>query len=197
MPTTFNSDPLVPGESVKDDSSVKKMFFKNELITEESAKIIAENIRQNVALEILYFCNNGLKDAALHHIIQAIIDRSSLKIFINDNNITDQSAKFIAEVLSSAPNAISQLNLERNRLTAQGVKWIVQALSNISKSGLKALSFSGNQSIDDACIDDLIHLFNENLMLKSLYLEKCSLSDDGKQRLRQAITNKKAFSLQL
>ncbi len=197
MPTTFNSDPLVPGESVKDDSSVKKIFFKNELITEESAKTIAENIRQYVALEILYFRNNGLKDAALHHIIQAIIDRSSLKVFINDNNITDQSAKFIAEVLSSAPNAISQLNLERNRLTAKGVKWIVQALSNISKSGLKALSFSGNQSIDDACIDDLIHLFNENLMLKSLYLEKCSLSDDGKQRLRQAITNKKAFSLQL
>jgi hypothetical protein len=197
MPTTSNFDTLVPAETDQDNSSVKTMFFKNKLITEELAKTIAESIRQNAKLEILYFYNNGLKDAAFHYIIQAIIGRSSLTVFINDNKITDQSATLIAEILSHAPNAISQLKLERNQLTAVGVKSIVQVLSTVSNSSLRALSFSGNQCINDACIDDIIHLFNENRTLRSLYLEKCSLSDAGKERLRLAMSNKTVFFLQL
>jgi hypothetical protein len=87
--------------------------------------------------------------------------------------------------------------LDKNRLTAKGVQSIVQALSRTTNSGLRTLSFTGNSSINDECIDDIIHLLNENRTLKCLYLEKCNLSEDGKQRLRTAIREKAAFSLQL
>jgi hypothetical protein len=88
--------------------------------------------------------------------------------------------------------------LDKNRITAQGVKSIMQALSHTSNSGLKTLSFAGNLLIDDECIDDIIHMvLSENRMLKCLYLDKCNLSEDGKNRLRMEIGEKKTFSLQL
>ena len=192
MPTTTNLNTHVPTEPMG-----KTLSIKNKLITEESAKILAEDIRQNIQLEILYFCNNGLKDAALYHILHAIIDRTSVKVFLRDNNITDTSATWIGEVLSSAPKAISHLYLEKNQLTAQGVKSIVQALLNTPDCGLRALSFTGNRLITDACIDDIIQLFNDKHALRSLYLEQCSISDVGKEELRLAKNNRRDFSLQL
>ncbi len=194
--TNFNT--ITSVEPVTTNTRKNIMRFQNKLITEESAKIIAENIRQNLALEILYFFSNDLTDKVLHHIIQAIIDRSCLKVFLSDNKITDVGATFIADVLSSTPTAISILHLDKNRITAQGVKSIMQALSHTSNSGLKTLSFAGNLLIDDECIDDIIHMvLSENRMLKCLYLDKCNLSEDGKNRLRMEIGEKKTFSLQL
>jgi RNA-binding protein YhbY len=192
-----NATTLDTVEPVPNNLPMKVMRFRNKLINEESAKIIAENIRTNVALEILYLFNNGLTDAVLYRIIQTIVDRSIVKVFITVNKITDVGAEFLAHILSDAPNAMSLLYLDKNRLTAKGVQSIVQALSRTTNSGLRTLSFTGNSSINDECIDDIIHLLNENRTLKCLYLEKCNLSEDGKQRLRTAIREKAAFSLQL
>jgi hypothetical protein len=192
-----NLNTIMTKQSVTQNTQKKVMSFKNELITIESAKIMAENIHQNVALEILYFFNNSLNNIALYHIIQAIVNRSCLKVFINDNKITDVGATYIADVLSGAPNAISQLRLEKNQITAQGVKSIIQALLRTPNSGLRTLSFTGNSLINDECIDDIIHLLNENRTLKSLYLEKCSLSEDGKTRLRMAISKRETIFLQI
>jgi hypothetical protein len=197
MPTTIDSDTLMSAEPVKNESMGRTLSIKNRLITEESAKILAEDIRQNTKLEIFYFCNNGLKDLALYHIIHAITDRTAVKVFMRDNNITDASATWIGEVLYSAPKAISHLYLEKNRLTVQGVKSIVQALLNTPDSGLKALSFTGNHLITDECIDDIIQLFNEKHTLKSLYLDQCNFSDVGREQLRLAKANRRDFSLQL
>jgi hypothetical protein len=197
MHSTSNLNTIGAAEPATKNIQEKLMRFKNELITEKSAKLIAEKIRQNVALEILQFCNNGLKDEVLHHIIQAIVDRSCLKVFISDNNITDIGVKSIADILSSAPNVISQLHLDKNRITAQGVKLIVQAISGSSNSGLKTLSFTGNLLIKDECIDDIIHFLNEKRTLKSLYLDKCDLSEDGKERLRTAISRTAGATLEI
>jgi len=197
MRSTTNLNTITAVEPARKNTQEKLMRFKNEIITEESAKIIAENIRQNVAVEILQFSNNSLKDEALHHIIQAIVDRSCLKVFISDNNITDIGVKSIADLLSTAPNVISQLHLDKNRITAEGVKSIVQAVSGSSNSGLKTLSFTGNLLIKDECIDDIIHFLNEKRTLKSLYLDKCDLSEDGKERLRTVISKRAAFILEI
>ena len=195
--TPSNLDALASVEVNKDPANVRTMSYKNKLITEKSVQSIVEDIRRNPALEILYFCNNGLKDAALHHLIQAITDRTGLKVFIDENSITDESAKILANVLTKSPQAIVQLNLQKNRLTSQGVKTIAQALTTATDSGLKALSFCGNRSIDDECIDDIIHLCEQNQRLRSLYLDKCNLSNEGKQRLQTALLGKKALFLQV
>lgn len=195
--TPSNLEALAGTEANKDPAQARTMSYKNKLITEKSAQNIAKDIRQNPDLEILYLYNNALKDPALHHLIQAITDHTDVKVFINENSITDESAKTLADVLTNSPKAIVQLNLQKNRLTSYGVKIIAQALTTTVESGLKALSFCGNRSIDDECIDDIIHLCEQTHQLRSLYLDKCNLSDEGKQRLRTALLGKRSLFLQV
>jgi Ran GTPase-activating protein (RanGAP) involved in mRNA processing and transport len=90
---------------------------------------------------------------------------------------------------------LSLLNLENNLITDQGVKSIINALSRHPNSTLKSLSFSRNRLVEDGCIDDIIDVLKENHSLKSLYLDKCNLSEDGKQRLQHAIGQTATFSL--
>ncbi|CAF3496524.1 unnamed protein product [Rotaria sp. Silwood1] len=94
----------------------------------KSAKIIAENIRKFVSLEILYYTNNDLKDEDFYYILEAIADRSLLKLFIIDNNITEVSAMRIAKLLTESPQVISLIRLDKNLMAAKGVKSIIQVL---------------------------------------------------------------------
>ena len=195
--TPSNVDELAAAADNQQHAQAKTMWFKNQLISKSSAEPITNQIRENLILEILYFRNNALKDVVFDQILQTLDKRIGLKLFITDNSITDESAKLLANFLSKSPKAIVQLHLERNELTSQGVQILAQALAIVEGSDLRALGFSGNRLIDDECIDDVIHLCERNQRLKSLYLDRCNLSDKGKQRLKTALAAKKAFSLQL
>ncbi|CAF3572879.1 unnamed protein product [Rotaria sp. Silwood1] len=175
MPSSINAHTATPFELVK------------------SAKIIAENIRKFVSLEILYFSNNDLKDEGLYYILEAIADRSLLKFFIIDNNITDVSAMRIAKLLTESPQVMSLINLDKNLMAAKGVKSIIQVLPRDKKLGLKTWSVCGNTLINDECIDDIINILEENRSIKCLYLDKCNLSKDGKNRLQQVANEKSHF----
>jgi hypothetical protein len=181
--------------TIPNNSERKTISFQNMLITTESIGVILENIRENIQLEILHFVSNYLGDEMLHDIIQALVGRSLLRVFIINNRITDVGAMSIAKLLCSAPRTLYLLHLENNLITDQGVKSVINALPRHPDSTLKSLSFSRNRLVEDGCIDDIIDVLNGNHSLRSLYLDKCNLSEDGKQRLQHAFGKKAAFSL--
>ncbi|CAF2530906.1 unnamed protein product [Rotaria sp. Silwood2] len=196
MSNSIECHTAIPFELDADVTQTKSIRFQHKLITVESAKIIAEHMLKIVSLEIVYFTNNDLKDEGLSYILEAITNRSLLNLFIIDNNITDMSAILIAKLLTKNSQMIRILNLDRNLITAKGIKSIIQVLPRDTKLGLRTLSVCGNKLINDECIDDIINILKENLSLKCLYLEKCNLSADGKKRLQQA-ANGKNYCLQL
>ncbi|CAK9188727.1 unnamed protein product [Sphagnum troendelagicum] len=180
------------------DRQSTQICFKNESITPESAEILAGIVRENTELNTLYLFNNGLGDHGLYYLVQALLFRPPLKTLrVTKNKITDVGAAHVAEVLANAPRTLTRLYLDQNQITDQGVKIIIQAYRQCSNSSLQSLSFALNPLVGDGCVDCVIRMILETHSLKFLYLEKCSLSEDGKERLRKAIDTRQGFTLQM
>jgi len=175
----------------------KTMTFKNELVLEMKAIDIAQQICENSELEILRLSNNCLNDKAFRHIIQSLMDRTNLRIFITDNRLTDESATFLGDILMKFPGIFSQIHMNRNRFTAQGINVLFNTLSQISNSTLRTLSLTGNFGINDNCIETISNFLQQNRSVKCLYLDQCTFTEDGKNRLRSMSKNLRAFSLEL
>ncbi|UJR32588.1 hypothetical protein I4U23_020048 [Adineta vaga] len=182
---------------VSENIETKLIKCTNTLITDEIIQVFLKSLANSPQLHTLYLLNNKLGDEHVHSIMYCLVDRSLLKVFIIDNEITDVGVASLTKVLISAPKMLSQLNLDKNLITHQGVILLMNALAQIPNSSLKTLSLSRNPLIGDECIDDIISTLTENQSLRCLYLEKCNLSDDGKERLRNTIGKKNTFSLQI
>jgi hypothetical protein len=175
----------------------KTMTFKNELVLEMKAINIAQQICENSELEILRLSNNCLNGKTFRHIIQSLMDRTNLRIFITDNRLTDESDTFLGDILMKFPGIFSQIHINRNRFTAQGINVLFNTLSQISNSTLRTLSLTGNFGINDNRIETISNFLQQNRSLKCLYLDQCSFTEDGKNRLRSMSKNLRAFSLEL
>lgn len=196
-PVTNNSDAVGPCKLSKETLEKKVMRFQNIKISSEYAQDIAKEISDNPLVQILYFVNNGLKDEAFTFIINALADRSQLRLFVMENELTDISVSCIAKLISSNAEMFSIIYLDKNLISSSGVKTIARAVARDSKVGVRTISFSGNSLVNDDCVCAIAIAIEENRVLTSLYLENCSFSDYGKQRLQQIVHEKKGFCLQL
>ncbi len=60
---------------------------------------------------------------------------------------------------------------------------------------LKSLRVDGNKMVNDSSVDALVEMLKQNPTLNRLDIEKCKLSDQGKEKLRQIVRSKKDFDL--
>ncbi|CAF1024038.1 unnamed protein product [Adineta ricciae] len=197
LTSQMSSHSLSSGTESLSGSSVKILRLTNGAITDTMIDVLVNIVASNLQLETIYLVNNRLGDELMCHLIETIYDRSDLRFFIIDNQITNRGAASLADVLIRYPQVFQMLNLERNLIDDQGVISFMNALTQSPNSSLKSLSLSRNVCIGDGCIDSIIDTISDNHTLRSLYLEKCNLSDDGKQRLRNTIGKKSTFQLQL
>ncbi|CAF0921812.1 unnamed protein product [Adineta ricciae] len=188
---------LGSGTESLSESVIKILRLTNEVITNTMIDGLVNIVASNLQLETIYLVNNQLGDELMYQLIETIFDRSNLRVFIIDNRITDRGAALLADVLIRCRQVFTMLNLERNLIGDQGVISLMNALTQSPDSSLKSLSLSRNLCIGDGCIDSIIDTISDNHTLRSLYLEKCNLSDDGKQRLQNTIGKKSTFQLQL
>jgi hypothetical protein len=62
---------------------------------------------------------------------------------------------------------------------------------------LKSLRVDGNKMVNDSSVDALVEMLKQNPTLNRLDIEKCKLSDQGKEKLRQIVRSKKDFDLEV
>jgi hypothetical protein len=173
------------------------MYFKNRVITTIDAQIMAQIVEKNERLHTLNLFNNDLGDHGIYQLTLVLLTRTPLNVlYIRQNGITDVGAAHLADVLAARSQTLTRLYLDGNKITDIGVKIIVQALLQ-SQSTLHTLSFTKNLSIGDGCIDSISRLIMDSKPLNTLYLDKCTLSEDGKDKLRKIKTERKALYLVL
>lgn len=97
-------------------------------------------------LEVLYLNNCRLTDKDAKKILFEAIYKSSntkiSKVYLNQNNITDKTCKWLSEMLCEGNTKIKEIGFKSNKITSLGGNMMAKAL--IENRDLKSLDLSWN-----------------------------------------------------
>jgi Ran GTPase-activating protein (RanGAP) involved in mRNA processing and transport len=187
---------LICKKAIVEKQCRKLRLEKNE-ITAKGVAIIADALYGNTTLAELYLSNNRIGDTGIHILSQALsISNWTLEwLDLHSNNITDEGAEYLAEMLKTN-KTITLLGLAFNGISDRGVRLLANAITNYNKT-LDWLHLSSNKFITDRSIDDLVEMIKSNPSLKALWLNNCSFSTNGAQKLEEAVKLNTNFILEV
>jgi Ran GTPase-activating protein (RanGAP) involved in mRNA processing and transport len=166
-------------------------------ITAVGASTIAKALTNNTTLGSLYLRGNSLSDTGIQSLTKTLsVSNSRVRLLdLQINGITDEGAKYIAEMLKTNAT-LWYLLLSGNDISDRGVDVLAHVLTHHNTT-LISLRVGYNKLVSDSSVDSLIKMLQHNQTIGSLDIEKCNLSDKGKERLRQVTRSKNAFDLKV
>lgn len=122
------------------------------------------------------------------------MENAPIKVLdLSNNNIGDQGAEYLAELLEKK-HTLTDLHLNSNRIGDKGVQMLSSVLSRRATK-LQRLYLHNNSSISDKSVDYLVDMLKRNQSLNTLWLINCTLTNMGRQKLREAVASKRNFYL--
>jgi len=172
-----------------------ELKLSNNSITSKGAKILSAILWNNQSLLTLSLWDNQLGDEGIRLICQSLSNQlcSLTSIDLSTNQLTDHAAKSLANMLKKNQRLL-QLTLADNYFTDHGIQLITQVLRNQNQT-LEILSLTKNRKITDRSVDAFIQMIETNQSLKTVYIDECDLSNEGKDKLMKKAKPKKGFWL--
>ncbi|CAF2058580.1 unnamed protein product [Rotaria magnacalcarata] len=179
---------------IKQCSFISLQFNK---FTSIGISILAGALTDNDTLETLNLGNNYISDSGVYFLatILAVNNHTLKTLVLQKNRITDRGAKYLARMLETNQTLL-WLYLGENEISDEGVRILTQTIENQNHT-LELLVFSGNKLVSDLSVDYLLQMIEHNQSLKKLWLDDCSLSETGKQRLAKIPESKKDFYIRV
>ena len=117
---------------------------------------------------------------------------------LDKNSITDEGVKYLAETLKHSSCELESLSLESNNITFQGVKYLIEALKH-SNCKLNSLNFAYNNITDEGAKLLAEALKESSCKLSCLNLWQNNITEEGVKYLAEALmhSNCKLNSLNL
>jgi Ran GTPase-activating protein (RanGAP) involved in mRNA processing and transport len=170
----------------------KDLCLRSNEITQEGVPYLADALQYNSGLETLSLSSNRIGDqGALRLSSSLMANMSQVKeLDLSDTGITDEGINCLAEMLQRN-TCLTHLWLDNNYIGNPGIKTLTDAIDGRSNLSVKNISLSGNKSVTEASIEDLIEMIDE-WRLKTLHLRYCGISEGGKQQLRKTLTSKRS-----
>ena len=157
-------------------SNLKRLNISGNNITGEAPYNIGAVVLRNPKLEELNLSCNKMQTVGVIVILKGSMRISSLKrLNVNNNNITDEAAHYIGDVLSRNTK-LEELDLSCNSLQAAGAIKIFHSMKEIVT--LKRFSISKNSITDDAT-DYLVPILCCNTKLEEIDLSYNRLQAAG------------------
>ena len=148
-------------------SSIRNLNLSQTNLTDELTDGLADVIRNNVCLEVLYLSNNNLQSPVA--ILQALKGISTLKkLSLFGNILTKEVDQDLADVVTSNAS-LETLILGNNNLQSCA---LISALVKITS--LKILDLGGN-NLSSQAMQDLANVINNNINLEVLFLNNINL----------------------
>ena len=170
-------------KSLLHSCALKKLYINKNNITDKAANDITDVIKCNPHLQEFDISINNLQVPGITRIARGLQNISKLKkVYINNNNITDEAAGVIADVILCNSNLV-EFDIGASNLQALGAKKIAKALQKISS--LKKLYISNN-NITDIVADDIVAIISCN-KIQELDVSKNNLKAAGIIKLAQAL----------
>jgi len=112
---------------------------------------------------------------------------------LDHNRIKDEGAQYLATMLKTN-RILTDLWLSYNEIGDHGVQSLVYVLTFHNRT-LMQLYLHGNILISDSNIDSLVYMLTCNITINTLWLQNCSLSQEGKEKLEETVKYMEYFDL--
>ena len=133
---------------------------------------------------------NNITDEGLKHLAEALTNNNCKlnRLDVGGYHITDIGVKHLAEALTNSNCKLNSLEISEDSITDKGVKHLAEALTN-NNCKLNRLSISGRCIADEGVKHLAEALTNNNCKLNSLILTSDKITDEGVKHLAEALTN--------
>jgi hypothetical protein len=171
------------------------LSLQNNQITSHGVSIIADGLKMYKSLESLYLSQNFVTDTGVQCLTKILKNNySNLTLLSLDHNrIKDGGAQYLATMLKTN-RILTDLWLSYNEIGDHGLQSLVNVLTFHNRT-LMQLYLHGNILITDSNIDSLVHMLTYNKTLNTLWLQNCSLSQEGKEKLEETVKYMEYFDL--
>ena len=105
---------------------------------------------------------------------------------LENNQLTDEAAKYLAEVIGNTNCRLQTLDLSRNNISSFGTQHLAEVIKNINCQ-LHTLDLSGNNTSDTGAQHLAEAINNINCQLRALDLSENNISAIGAQHLAEAM----------
>jgi hypothetical protein len=166
-------------------------------LQDQDVPIIIQRAVREKRCKSISLSKNNLTPSGAKMLIDELIDtnNTTLRGLILKGNcaLGDQQTQEVVRLLTSDYPVLIELSLSKGAVTDEEIILLCRTLQkNVT---LQYFYAPINEEITDACIDSLIEMLQNNKTLQGLYLPLCSLSDDGRNHLKQAVKDRKRFTL--
>ena len=163
--------------------TIKKFNISHNSINDEASKNVANLLSQNISLEELYLNCVGLHSVSAIRIMEGLKGISTLrKLYINDNNITDEAANSIAVVLSYN-FSLQEFDISCNKILTAGITAILKGMKTTT---MKRLNIR-HCNVTDKATSDLAAVLSHNTKLEILDVSQNALQTKGAITIFQAM----------
>lgn len=157
--------------------------------------VLADSLKDNKTLERLSLFDNQICDNAIYFLAKILSTNNGnlKKLDLGKNKITDQGVRHLAEMLK-VNKTLTLLYLTQNEITDDGVVILADTIQNYNTT-IELLHLSENKRLTDSCVDSLVSMIEHNQSLKDFRICDCSLSADGKEKLKTIPKSKENWKI--
>ncbi|CAF1084889.1 unnamed protein product [Didymodactylos carnosus] len=191
---TDNDMKIVANELQQNEACIQLNLNKNNSkITIIGLQYLFDTLKSNTVLQELWLAHNNLSDQGAKSIAQ-LLSKPNCAITVLDfsgNLVTDEGVKSLSGMLRMNQTLIS-LHLDDNKITDRGMKLLTNALKTNSTSRLELLWLQRNE-ISDNSIDSIIEVMGKNgtnNSLWSLNLSGNPISSNAQRKIQQQTRTK-------
>lgn len=165
-------------------SSKYDIQLTNLHLTDEDIPFIIQKLIKKKKFQTLSFSSNEITSKGIQLIISSLKSNHQLThLIFSSNPIDDSSIQSICHLIKSSRN-LNHLSLSDTNISDHGIEMLIETLISNSTS-LRSIDLRSNKLITDLSIDSLIKLVEKNEILSACRLDNCSLSEQGKDQLKQ------------
>ena len=171
------------------------LSLQNNRITSHGLAILAKGLKGNDYLQSLHLSQNLLGDFGVGCLGKILEDKYTNLTLISlcYNRIRDAGVRYLAEMLKRN-KILTDLWLSNNEIGNDGVQALAEVLT-FDNTTLIQLYLHGNRFITDWSVYSLVRLLQSNRKLNTLWLQDCSLTSAGQDKLTNIPKSSKDFDL--
>ncbi|CAF1025265.1 unnamed protein product [Adineta steineri] len=167
----------------------------NVITSQGITDLIQVLLHNSTTLIDLWLSNNCISDLGVETLFNSYLSTNpTLKqLHLGSNCIGDRGVEYITCMLAEN-RKLTDLWLYNNNITDNSARKLTNVLRQVNRT-LKHLDLQWNKSITDSSVECFVIMLKCNQTLERLNLRKCGLSINGKMQLLQAVAEKKDFKL--
>lgn len=168
-----------------DQSTSDNIDLSSMDLTDEDIPMIMKKIIKKRKATSLTLTSNKITADGIRILVNSLKkNKNFTHLILSSNPIGDEGIKYLIELIENNRN-LYHLSLSDTNITDHGIELLTNLL-RLNSTSLRCLDLRSNQLITDLSIDFFLEIVENNQILSACRLDNCGLSQQGKEKLREA-----------